>query len=668
MSLIPLRTERTLSRWRAVVVVLLAALTLALLSALPAHADGDPSEDIVRNVDIAVEIDSDGTAHVSETYTWDFGARNGLGFYRTLVQYMGWEPDPDLMRQYVYSGFDVSSPSGAPAEVWVEDEYGSVIRLSVGAPDGSSDTRTGVQTYVLTYEIEGSLNAVRGQEGVADQDEFFWNILTDWDVPIEAANVTITGPAEVVDFACYQGPYASTDRCTSYAADGTTATLQALDLAAGDGFTVMAAFPPGTFANAEPILVDNSSNDWTDDGGTIPEIPGSSFIAENWPWLAAAWTALLGGITFRRYRKGRDLHYVGLPPNLTPPPGTEGQYPAAPIVNEPPVTVQFHSPEGISPAEGGVLIEEIANPNHLTATIVDLAVRGYLTLEESGTGMFGKTNDWRLSRVPNPPSGADLKPYESSLLREIFSGRVSVNISELKGSFASKVQKYTKELTHVSDANGWYTRTGLVKGASAGSGSSMGRIAMFVIFGTWMLMFVGGGSLAFAMTGGSSFILVAAIIVAIVSLIVVLASTAKMAHARSAKGRALYEQVRGFRQYITTAEAHQLRWEQGEDIFSKYLPWAMVFGDADRWAKMFEQLAAEGLYTVAPVWYVSSRPFQPASFSAMGNSMSTFASSAPASLSYTPGSSGGSGSFGGGGFGGGGFSGGGGGGGGGGGR
>ena len=663
MSLIPTRTDRTLPYWRALVVVLLAGL--ALLLALPAYADGDPSEDIVRNVDIAVDIDADGTAHVSETYTWDFGTRNGLGFYRSLVQYMGWDPDPDMMRQYVYSDFAVTSPSGAPAEVWVDSEYGSLIQLSIGAPDGSNDTRTGVQTYVLTYTIEGSLNAIRGQQGVDDQDEFFWNILTDWDVPIEAANVTITGPAEVVDYACYQGPYGSTDRCTSYGADGSTATLQALDLAAGDGFTVMAAYPAGTFANAEPILVENSSSGW-DDGG-MPEIPGSGFVANNWPWLAAAWTALLGAITFRRYRKGRDLHYVGLPANLGPTRGTEDQYTVAPLTSEPPVTVQFHAPANLTPAEGGVLLEEVANPSHITATIVDLAVRGYLTIEESGTGLFGKTNDWRLSRVPNPPSGMELRAYESTLLRDLFSGRVSVNISELKGSFASKVQRYTKELTHTSDMNAWYTRKGLVSSASGGSGNSIRRIAMFVFFGIWMLMFVGGGSFVFALSGGSSFVLVAAIILAIVSLIVVMVATAKMAHARSAKGRVLYEQVRGFRQYITTAEAHQLRWEQGEDIFSKYLPWAMVFGDADRWAKMFEQLAAEGLYTVAPIWYVSSRPFQPASFAAMGSSMSTFASSAPSSLSYTPGSSGGSGSFGGGGFGGG-FSGGGGGGGGGGGR
>ena len=50
----------------------------------------------------------------------------------------------------------------------------------------------------------------------------------------------------------------------------------------------------------------------------------------------------------------------------------------------------------------------------------------------------------------------------------------------------------------------------------------------------------------------------------------------------------------GFRRYLATAEANQLRFEEGEDIFSRYLPYAIVFGLADRWARVFSELAAQG--------------------------------------------------------------------------
>jgi uncharacterized membrane protein len=63
------------------------------------------------------------------------------------------------------------------------------------------------------------------------------------------------------------------------------------------------------------------------------------------------------------------------------------------------------------------------------------------------------------------------------------------------------------------------------------------------------------------------------------------------------------DQVIGFRTYLATAEAEQLRFEEGEDIFSKYLPWAIVFGLADRWQQVCAQLVAAGRINPDPYWY-----------------------------------------------------------------
>ena len=46
---------------------------------------------------------------------------------------------------------------------------------------------------------------------------------------------------------------------------------------------------------------------------------------------------------------------------------------------------------------------------------------------------------------------------------------------------------------------------------------------------------------------------------------------------------ALTDQMIGFRRYLSTAEADQLRFEEGVDIFSKLPPWAIMFDVADRW-------------------------------------------------------------------------------------
>jgi uncharacterized membrane protein len=63
------------------------------------------------------------------------------------------------------------------------------------------------------------------------------------------------------------------------------------------------------------------------------------------------------------------------------------------------------------------------------------------------------------------------------------------------------------------------------------------------------------------------------------------------------------DQLIGFRTYLATAEADQLRFEEGEDIFSKYLPWAIAFDLADRWQRVCAQLVAAGRIPPDPYWY-----------------------------------------------------------------
>ena len=78
-----------------------------------------------------------------------------------------------------------------------------------------------------------------------------------------------------------------------------------------------------------------------------------------------------------------------------------------------------------------------------------------------------------------------------------------------------------------------------------------------------------------------------------------------------ADGRAVCDQVEG-KTYLA-AEADQLKFEEGEDIFSKYLPWAIIFELADRWAKICGDLVAMGrLPNETPYWYVGN--YQMAAF------------------------------------------------------
>jgi uncharacterized membrane protein len=109
---------------------------------------------------------------------------------------------------------------------------------------------------------------------------------------------------------------------------------------------------------------------------------------------------------------------------------------------------------------------------------------------------------------------------------------------------------------------------------------------------------------------------------------------------RSALGRAVTDQVVGFRRYLSTAEADQLRFEDGEDIFSKYLPWAIVLDLADRWQQVCKQAVDSGRLTATPAWFTGSSSYYQSGWSA--GSISTTVSStfaAPPSPSTGGGSS-----------------------------
>jgi uncharacterized membrane protein len=130
---------------------------------------------------------------------------------------------------------------------------------------------------------------------------------------------------------------------------------------------------------------------------------------------------------------------------------------------------------------------------------------------------------------------------------------------------------------------------------------------------------------------------------------VVLTVSARYMPARTGKGSAALARVLGFRQYIRTAEVDQLKFEERESIFSRYLPYAIVFGETDRWAKAFASLGAAGGAGAAGssglYWYAGPGAWDLGHF---GSSMNSFTSSAAGVLTSTPGGSGSSG-FGGGG-------------------
>lgn len=280
-------------------------------------------------------------------------------------------------------------------------------------------------------------------------------------------------------------------------------------------------------------------------------------------------------------RRRRDLEYVGLTPGLPPVGGHatvrrvrggqeySGQLP-----------VQFHPPAGVSPALAGVVLDGSADPHDLGSLLVDLAVRQWLHVERLPSPGRAK-DDWELVRR-TPLAGDRLSPVERQLLNAIFGTGERQQLSQLREDLRLTLREAQISLYREAVDRGWYRRHPRSRNAR------LGCLGMALSLGSAGLA---AGLLAWSRQHASElwWLLPVAVLVAGV----VLAVWGRGRTPRTAAGTAARIQVLGFRKYLETAEARQIRVEEAAGLFARYLPYAMVFGLSAHWAQVFAQVMRE---------------------------------------------------------------------------
>jgi uncharacterized membrane protein YgcG len=602
---------KLLVRWLALV----AVLGLLLAPAPQAHADEDqPSSWDIPRYEVTAQLAPDGTARVTLDFDFDFSSDSGHGPFITLPLRQEVLDNPDVWRMLDVDVESVTSRTGANTEVQETVESG-VLLVRVGR---EGRTFTGIQNYVITYRISGLIAPNQARSGL---DELNWNAVgSTWQVPIREARVRVEGPSPVSRTACFSG--SSFDIPCDHTQDGNTATFAASGLGVGGrGMQVVAGFPAGTFVGAEPRYTKRPNI-----GNMFPVTP-----------LTAGLTGVLGllgvgTVIHQVRRRGRDKAYVGLTPGLTPARGQESEIAVA---KRQPVTVQFRPPREATPGEIGVLIDARADNRDVTGAIIDLAVRGHFHIDQVDR------NTWSFTRTSTQDR---LRPFERDIVDRLFRGQRSVTTDDMKDKAYAGLLTNTRTALYqqVAQERRWFNRRPDHAKLAAGV------IGVLLILGGLGLGFLLGVALGWGLLGGA-FVLTGVLLLALANLM----------PARTADGSAVLAQAKGFELYLRTAEADQIRFEEGIDVFSRYLPYAIVFGVAERWTKQFEKLAAAGRYEPDTSWYGSPHGtgfFYGASFAQSMDQMTASMSSAMSSAvtASTAATSGGSGFSGGGGFGGGG--------------
>jgi uncharacterized protein (TIGR04222 family) len=305
--------------------------------------------------------------------------------------------------------------------------------------------------------------------------------------------------------------------------------------------------------------------------------------------------------------------------------------------------VRFRPPEGATPGLVGVVVDEKADALDVSATLVDLAVRGYLRIEEVGDrhGRPAK-DDFRLVRLRDPD--AALLDYEREVLSRLWAKApdgAAVTLGELRTTFASDLGEVRQRMYREVQHRGWFVRR-----------PDRVRAFWYVIGGILLLV---GVVATVALAATTRWGLLAVPLVA-PGIIVLLA--AHRMPARTGAGRQVLEEAVGYERFLDVADADQLRFQEQQLQFVAALPYAMVFGLTRRWAQVLAVLEEQGL-NLRPTWYVPYDPMAPFHFYVLGNAISNFSSASSSALSvpapsHTGGGFGGGGGFAGGGGGGGG--------------
>jgi hypothetical protein len=289
-----------------------------------------------------IDIARNGQVTVTEIITVNAEGRDiRRGIFRDFPLYM---VDGDGRRQKV--GFEVLSVlRDGEEEAWHTESVSGGVRIYMGSAETLLDL--GRHTYELTYRTDRQIRFFD------DHDEFYWNVTGNgWLFRIREATAVVTLPEGVraTNTATFTGAQGSTDRdARSFGGMTSPGFVTTQPLAPGEGLTIVIAMPKGSI---DPPSADQARDYFLRDNiNLIIGGVGLALVALYYVWF---WR-----------RVGRDPARGVVVPRWDPPDGLS------------PALVNYVDNKGFSGAGWEAL----------SASLIDLAVKGYVVLDDLTSGI-----------------------------------------------------------------------------------------------------------------------------------------------------------------------------------------------------------------------------------------------------------------------------------------
>jgi hypothetical protein len=519
------------------------------------------------------------------------------------------------------------------------------VRVRIG--DKDVFISRGEHVYTIVYRTTRQLGFF------AEFDELYWNVTgSGWSFEIERALATVTLPqgAEVLNWAAYTGRPGERgqDFASAYSPSAAMALETTRTLKPGEGFTIAVAFPKGFVV--QPSASEEAAFVLDDNAAFAVGIAGLAVLLL---YFLLVWVKV-----------GRD-----------PEKGT--------------IVPEYEPPDGFSPAAARYVAEMGYDAKSFTAAVVNLAVKGYLVIEEYDEGEYTlkKTGD---------ESG--LSPGEAKIARKLFPGGVMETVLEQSNhKRLSKAQKaLRKSLKDDFEKayflrNTWYFVPGvLITLVTAAIMAALGPDPAAAGFMTLWLSIWSLGCYGLALkvasswravqttgsllqTGGAIYITLFSLpffggllfglwflaeslslpaTLALCAILLVDIGFYDLLKAPTRLGRRVMDRIEGFKLYLSVAEKDRMNFhnppERTPELFEKFLPYALALGVEQAWSEQFDGvLAAAGQAPgggngYRPHWY-SGNHFHGGHVGDFASSLGSSFSGAIAAASSAPGSSSGSG-------------------------
>lgn len=385
--------------------LLILSVLLLVVGAPTARADV-----VADQVDVTISVRPDGSLDVKERLS--FGAAPGE-LRRTIP--LRWAVDSGSYWRFQVDGLATSAAGTDRIE-----ESGDEVTLitELGAPG----------EVEIGYRVVGATSTGTGQDGALSV--VTWPALYGLNVGATKVVVTVTGAAaQTMD--CVAGPVDSIGQCAAVTGgtyDTPDPVFQDGPRDAGDEVVVTVGYDP---ADVRPDA--DLHHEWSLDRAFEVSLP-----AVGWALLGALLGAALLYALFRR--TGRDLS------------GAAGPTPIATFAPVGDGESAFVVRDAIRPGHVGTVADERVDPLDITATLLDLAVRGHLLITELPRTQHGLL-DWRLTRR----DGADdLATFERELLDVVAPSGEPRLVSELPVALAAGVDRVQDALYDDVVTRGWF--------------------------------------------------------------------------------------------------------------------------------------------------------------------------------------------------------------------